>query len=127
MNRFSRAGLSALVFALCAACGGDSSDMQMDRAYLQAVPSEELLCSFVIGETSRQDIMDALGEPTNVFESASGSSLQYWVRSEPGSPRVILFGFEPDGILSDMLTQQVPFPECWREQLDAIEASFGAD
>jgi hypothetical protein len=75
---------AAFVFGclvLAVACGGgdDGGTPETGYVFLQAVPSEETLCSFVVGETTMGQVMDVLGEPTHYSESPTGSLLQYWI------------------------------------------------
>lgn len=112
-----------------AACGGGSSEADSDSGlmFLASTPSEEVLCSFVIGETTQSEVLDELGEPTHHSEDVMGSVLQYWIGSEAdfggAGPRVIVFGFDVEGKLETPMVQQLPFPQCWRSQAAALDAA----
>lgn len=114
--------VSALVATVaCGAGGGDSaSDSNSGLVFLDAAPSEAMLCSFVIGETTSSEVLDALGEPTHYSESSLGISLQYWIGSDAdlggAGPRILVFGFDADDKLETPYVQQLSFPACWRNQ-----------
>jgi hypothetical protein len=115
------------VTASVVACGGGSSETDSGIVFLASTPPEEVLCSFVIGETTQSEVLDELGEPTHHSEDATGAVLQYWVGSEAelggAGPRLILFEFDAEGRLETPLVQQLPFPQCWRNQAAALDAA----
>jgi hypothetical protein len=124
--------LFAIVVAV-AGCGGggeDSSERETGFLFLESDPTEELLCSFVIGVTTQSEVVVALGEPTHYSENTLGSVLQYWIGSEAelgtSGLRAVLFSFDEEGKLDSPSVQQVPFPQCWRQQLDAADRASGA-
>lgn len=117
---------SVLVLGLCAslvgaACGG-GGDSEPERAsgFLEGpAPSEEVLCSLGIGESSWQEVMDTLGEPTSSIEDASGGTLQYWygdpyTASDLRDVQSLLFVFDEHAVLSAATVSQIPYPACWR-------------
>ena len=118
-------------FALCAlavtlsACGaGDGAPAsEIGLVFLDSVPSEAVLCSFAIGRTTTTEVLDALGEPTYYSDSTSGAILQYWIGSEAelgtGLVRMVVFGFDAAGALETPWVQEVPLPQCWRDQAAA--------
>ena len=113
--------------AAIVACGGDDGGEDTGFAFLQAVPSEAVLCSFVVDVTTEDQVLDALGEPTSYSGDAFGSFLQYWVGSiaETGASGVrgVYFAFDAQGKLDTPSVTQIPFPQCWRDQIDAREAA----
>lgn len=117
-SSMSYGAIILLFAAACGAGGGGGDDVEADSAYLVAAPSESLLCSFIVGQTTEAEIVDALGEPTFATSTASGSDLQYWVGSDSFTgatlPRIISFMFDADGQLRMAYVQQLPFPGCWR-------------
>src|SRR5690606_1228710 len=114
--------VSVLVAAVaCGAGGGDSgSESNSVLVFLDAAPSEALLCSFIIGETTSSEVLDALGEPTHYSESSLGVSLQYWIGSEAdvggAGPRILVYGFDAAAKRETPYVQQLSFPACWRSQ-----------
>lgn len=115
-----------LVFSLCAvlfsaACGGGGSDPESDIEFIQAIPSEETLCSLSIGVSTRAEVEEALGEPTNFSEGQGGSILQYWYGTAQqfgmGNVRTIVIVFDPANIFESPSVDGLPFPQCWRDEL----------
>jgi hypothetical protein len=123
--------LAVSVLVAAVACGGaggggdSASESDSGLVFLDSVPSEARLCSFVIGETTSSEVLDALGEPTHYSESSLGISLQYWIGSEAdlagAGPRVLVFGFDAADKLETPFVQQLPFPPCWRNQSAAMD------
>ena len=111
----------------CGGGGGGGSEPETGFVYLRTVPSEEVLCSFVVGVTTESDVIDVLGEPTNYSGDSLGSFLQYWVGSleEIGASglRAVLLSFDEEGKLESPSVQQIPFPQCWRDQLAARDGA----
>lgn len=65
----------ACVAALACGGGNDGAQPSTAWAYLEAVPSEKVLCSFTFGVTTRAEVTVILGEPTDTSERLSGSTL----------------------------------------------------
>lgn len=119
---------AALTFlAACSGGGGSDAEPETGYRFLEADPSEEVLCSFIIGVTTREQVLDTLGEPTNVSDHAAGSTLQYWIGSQAelarSGVRALVLGFDERGLLDDPYAQGVPFPQCWRDQIAALESN----
>jgi hypothetical protein len=119
--------LFAILFAAAlAACGGGGVDADYDTGFatLKEKPSDEVLCSFIIGQTTMDDVTDALGAPTSYTEDSGGSFLQYLIGALGQGPvRGVFFSFDADGKLDAPSVNEVSFPQCWRDQLDAREAA----
>jgi len=128
-----KAMMSMFCVASLVACGGGGgrADEETGYAFLEAVPSDEVLCSFVVGETTQAEVLDVLGEPTNYSGDTRGSFLQYWIGSlgeiERSGVRGVYFSFGVDGTLESPSVTQIPFPQCWRDQLAARDAAAGRD
>jgi hypothetical protein len=112
--------LLAIIIAGTGCGGGDSSDD--DLQFGTDVPSEATLCTFTIGVTTRDQIEAVLGEPTNFNDDPSGASVQYWYGNAAVTfdLKVLLVGFDEEGIFESALTTQIAYPQCWREQEDAL-------
>lgn len=120
--------LSMCCVVAAGACGGGGgSDPETGLVFLGAAPSEQVLCSLVVGQTTQTDVLDLLGEPTHYSEDSLGAFFQYWVGSEAElgrtGLRAVLLSFDAQGRLDSPSVQQIPFPQCWREQLAARDAA----
>jgi hypothetical protein len=111
--------LTAVVVCLSLGCGSD------DEGDFRAPPSEELLCSLTIGESSRDDIAAALGPATAVTSSGGLSLLQYeYGRTDRVALSVsevssLMIVVNEDDRFEDATAINVPFPDCWTVQIEA--------
>lgn len=115
----------AVTVSACGA-GGGAPASELDLVLLDTAPSESVLCSFVLGQTTTSDVLDTLGEPTHYSDSTIGAELQYWIGSAAelgtGLVPMVVFGFDAAGTLETPWVQEVPFPQCWRDQAIARDA-----
>lgn len=112
---------------LAAACGGGGSEPESELKFLKAAPTEDVLCSFVVGKTTEDEVLRVLGEPTNYSADSLGSLLQYWVGSlaEVGSSgvRAVNLSFDDTGTLDMASVDQIPYPQCWRSRAETRDAA----
>jgi hypothetical protein len=126
-------GAAALVLAVCVGCGGGGDgarnggpdDLADDIGLIAELQTEAELCSLTIGGSTRADVEDVLGAPTNESESSLGVQLQYWYGSYQefslGQGVTILISFDTAGTLEEPLVMGMTFPQCWRDQLAATK------
>ena len=125
MRTFVRSA-SALIVGLLLGCGGGGGkDTEYDIGLIAERPSAATLCELTIGVSTLDDVERALGEPTNESESSQGVTLQYWYGSyeefSTGQGATLVFGFDTEGHLDSPLVMGMTYPQCWRDQLAAMD------
>lgn len=124
---------AALVIGVCIGCGGGADgggsgggatdELTDDFGLIAERPTEAELCSLIIGVSTRADVEEVLGPPTNESESSLGVDLQYWYGSYQefslGQSASLLVSFDTNGVLEEPLTIGMTFPQCWRDQIEA--------
>lgn len=115
----------AVAAAMVIGCGGGggSAEDPIDQFDFGPPPSNEVLCAITIGQSTRAEVDELLGEPASVFEDSQRASAQYtfgnWVRG----PQMSLFIEFDRGIVNENVSvHDLPFPGCWTEQLEALRA-----
>lgn len=125
MNLKSFISMSGVLALVACGAGGGGYQTETGLTLLATTPSEDVLCSLVIGETTSDEVLEVLGEPTHRSEDAMHALFQYWIGDEADlgelGRRVILLSFDGSGTLVSPLVEEVPFPQCWREQKEAYE------
>jgi hypothetical protein len=116
----------AMMFGCGGGGGGDANDDLGEQiGLIEDLPAEEMLCSLIIGESTRVEVERALGEPTNESETSFGVTLQYWYgayeRFALGQGATLLVSFDTAGALEEPSVMGMTFPQCWRDQLEARE------
>lgn len=106
-----------LVLALVA-CGDDEGEGR-------APPSEQQLCALTIGESSRDDVVAALGPASSTTGGGTLTLLQYdygsGVALRVEDVTSLMIQLDEAGIFADATVINVPFPGCWTAQLRARE------
>ena len=110
-----RCGLAMVIFAALACVEGEGDS--------RAAPSARQLCALTIGKSSRDDVVDVLG-PASATRGGGGFTLLQYDYGDEVAPRVedvtsLFIELDEDGIFEDATAVNVPFPDCWIQQLRA--------
>jgi hypothetical protein len=105
------------VIVVVAGCGGGGGHPDNGLQFGKTVPSEATLCSFTMGETTREQVETVLGPPTNFSDDDLGTSVQYWYGNAAvlADFRTMLLAFDESGIFESASLSQMPYPQCWRD------------
>lgn len=125
-------GASALIVAVLLGCGGGggkeaNDDLADQIGLIEEFPTDAELCSLTMGVSTRADVEDVLGAPTNESETSLGVLLQYWYGSYQefglGQGATLAMPFDTNGALGEPSATGLTFPQCWRDQLAARDAA----
>ncbi len=106
----------------CGDGGGDEDDGS-------SPPSEQVLCSLSIGESSQEEVIAALGPATAVTSSGGLVLLNYdyggsGVALSLGDVSTLMLVLDDD-VFFDATAINVPFPDCWTRQIEARDEARG--
>jgi hypothetical protein len=118
MKKMTMLGLAAILVA----CGGGGGTDQLDQFDEGPPPSDEVLCQIIIGQSTRAQVENLLGEPASIFEDSQRASAQYTYGNWVEGPAISLFIEYDRGIVDEHVSvHDMPFPRCWAEQLEALQ------
>jgi hypothetical protein len=116
--------LAWAVMSMSVACGDDGSETSSSAGFLQGpLPSEPTLCRLEMGVATVADAGTVLGAPTNTTSFSDETTLGYYWGSVVNPRATLVLTFDADGRLHSASLQDIVYPQCWRDQLKAGEAS----